>query len=87
MLFKTIWGNQNLQDMRIEFLILTSSIILITNLFAQEVAHETGKMVRKRAVFALYSGNDNFYKVVVLDEKEGKSLFNWAPDNSSLPDS
>jgi hypothetical protein len=65
-------------------------ILMSFSLAAQETstteeisATEPARIVNKRAVFAVWSGNGAFYKGDVIDEKDGQSLIQWSPGNGA----
>jgi len=65
-----------------------ATIFFVSMSFAQEApateepaSSEPARIVNKRAVFAIWPGNGAFYKGDVIDEKDGKSLIQWAPGN------
>ncbi len=57
--------------------------LLFSNVSAEDVpaGEEPQRIVTKRAVFAVWPPNGAFYKGDVIDEKDGKSLIQWAPGN------
>jgi|JI10StandDraft_1071094.scaffolds.fasta_scaffold165015_3 hypothetical protein len=71
-----------------KFKTLLLCVAVVGSIAAQDAAPaeepasaEPQRVVNKRAVFAVWPNNGAFYKGDVIDEKDGKSLIQWAPGN------